>query len=108
MSKLPTVRSLMEPGKVEEDISLPVNSVPSRTPFFGFRYSYTEITAMGTTARVKAREMQLEDGVIKSQSFEGTCDRRVYDEFVQQAQKQLLAQTAFFLKAFSWFLPRSK
>jgi hypothetical protein len=99
MKKLPALR---------EDSPLTNVTVRDRTPFFSFRYSYTEVRAVGTTARVKAREVRLEDGVVESHSFEGTCDRSVYDGFVQQMQRQLFAQAALFLKAFSWFLPYDK
>lgn len=108
MTKLPAVRSPTEIGKAEGDLPQANPNVPEQTPFFSFRYSYTEVRAFGSTARIKAREMRLEDGVIESHSFEGTCDRRAYDDLVQQMQRQLFAHTAFFLKAFSWFLPHDK
>jgi hypothetical protein len=99
MKKLPALR---------EDSPLTNVTARDRTPFFSFRYSYTEVRAFGSRTRIKAREMRLEDGIVESHSFEGTCDRRVYADVVQQMQRHLFAQAAFFLKAFSWFLPHDK
>jgi hypothetical protein len=84
-----------------------VEVMPPANPFFTFRYSHTEISAVGGKARVKSRQTCLEDGKLTTETFEGDIDRTAYDRMVGDAQRHFLDQTALFLKSF-WLLPFSR
>ena len=75
--------------------------------FSSFRYSYTEITASGGKAQLRARSTRFEDGKLTSESFEGELEAGAYDRMVQQTQQYIADQTAQILRSFSWFLPGS-
>ncbi len=77
-------------------------------PFVSFRYSYTEISAAGPTARVKSKRAAYENGRLVSESFEGELDRRAYDRIAGAAQRQVAEQTAFVLRSLFAFLPLSR
>jgi hypothetical protein len=81
-----------------------VEVMPRANPFFNFRYSFTEISAVGGKAHVKSRQASLEDGKLTAETFEGDVDRDVYDRMVGDAQRHFLGQTALLLKSF-WLLP---
>lgn len=81
------------------------NRPGASSPGVSFRYSYTEISAVGNTASVRRREMRFENGMLKSESFEGTLDRGAFDEIVRQTHGYLLAQTSLWMKSLFWFLP---
>jgi hypothetical protein len=105
MSKYPVERGQRALREVETDaveVIWPVNS------FFTFRYSHTEITAVGGKARVKSRQMRLEDGKLTTETFEGDVDRTIYDRMMGDAQRYFLNQTALFAKSLSWLLPSSR
>ena len=70
-----------------------------------FRYAYASISVEGGKARVKARRAQWTDGTLESESFEGDVDAAVFDRAVTEAQRQFIAQTAFFWKSFASLLP---
>ena len=74
-------------------------------PFFSFRYSYTEISALGTKAQVKSRKTQYENGKLTSEAFEGELDRSAYDRMVSEAHEHFLDQTNLFLRSLTAFLP---
>ena len=84
-----------------------VEVMPPANPFFTFRYSLTEISAVGGKAHVKSRQARLEDGKLTTETFEGDVDRTAYDRMVGDAQRHFLDQTALFLKSF-WLLPFSR
>ena len=105
MSKLaekPTDRPVhkMDPNEVS-----PYEAYPSASPWFRFRHSYTEISSLAGSTHVRSRETRFENGRFTSESFEGTLGQSFHDDLVANAQKLFLAQTAFLLRQFSWFLP---
>jgi len=101
MSTHPVKRTQRALRKIDANA---VEVMPRGNPFFRFRYSFTEISAVGSKAHVKSRQARLEDGNLTSETFEGDVDRAVYDRMVGDAQRHLLDQTALLLKSF-WLLP---
>jgi hypothetical protein len=81
--------------------------MPPAKPFFTFRYSSTEISAVGGKAHVKSRQTRFEDGKVTTETFEGDVDRTAYDRMVGDAQRHFLEQTALLLKSI-WLLPFSR
>ncbi len=57
-------------------------------PFVSFSYSYTEITAGGGRARVKAQRTRYEHARLESERFEGELDPDQYHRAVAEAQRQ--------------------
>jgi hypothetical protein len=73
-------------------------------PFLSFRYSYTEITANGRTARVKSHRARYENGRLESERFEGELDRVDYERKLSEAQRHFAEQaTAMLGSVFSFF-----
>ena len=105
MNKYPVKRTQRALREVETDA---VEVMRPATSFFGFRYSLTEISAVGGKARVKSRQMRLEDGKLTTETFEGDVDRAVYDRMVGNAQRYFLNQTALLAKSLWWLLPSSR
>jgi len=104
MSTDPVKRTLRALREIDTNA---VEVMPRANPFFTFRYSFTEISAVAGKAHVKSRQARLEDGKLTSESFEGDVDRATYDRMVGDAQRHFLDQTALFLKSF-WLLPFSR
>ena len=76
------------------------------SPFFGFSYSTTEISAVGGRTRVKSKSTRLEDGKLVSEAFEGELDGGAYAGLVRQAQQQFVDQAGMLLQSLgSWLLP---
>ena len=108
MSKHPVRRAERALPKVVERDAVEVMEPTSRaSPFFSFRYSYTEISAAGGKARVSSRKARFEDGKLTSEAFEGELDRSAYEQMVSQAQHHFLGQTALLMQSLSWLLPFS-
>jgi len=108
MSKHPVRRAERALPKVVERDAVEVMEPTSRaSPFFSFRYSYTEISAAGGKARVRSRKARFEDGKLTSEAFEGELDRSAYEQMVSQAQHHFLGQTALLMQSLSWLLPFS-
>jgi hypothetical protein len=107
MSNYPVKLGKRALRKVEQD-ALEVIAPAARThPFASFRYSYTEISALGGKAHVKSRRARFEDGKLTAEAFEGDLDRSAYEQMVSQTQQYVLGQTALFLKMFASLLPFS-
>ena len=104
MGKHPVKREQRALREVETDA---VEVIRPANSFFTFRYSHTEISAAGGKARVKSRQMRLEDGKLTTETFEGDVDRTIYDRMMGDAQRLFLNQTALFAKSLSWLLPSS-
>ena len=104
MSKHPAKREQRALSKIENDAVEVIGPAPG-LPRFSFRYSYTEVSAIGRTARVKSKHARYEDGKLSTEAFEGELDRNVYERMVNDAQRSVLDQTALFLRAFTAFLP---
>lgn len=104
MNKHPVKQAQRALSEIDADA---VEVLPPANPFFTFRYSFTEISAVGGKARVKSRQAHLEDGKLTTETFEGDVDRTAYDRMVGDAQRRFLDQTALLLKSF-WLLPFSR
>jgi hypothetical protein len=76
--------------------------------FFRFHLVSTEVSLKGQRTRVTSRTVRLEDGKLSTESFDGELPGAAYGRAVQQAQQQLLAQTAWLLRPLSWLLPPSR
>ena len=94
--------------KVEHDVPEVIGPSARTHPFVSFRYSYTEISALGGKAHVKSRKAHFEDGKLTAEAFEGDLDRSAYQQIVGRAQHYVLGQTALFLKTFASLLPFSQ
>ena len=109
MSKHPVVkRPERMPRKVEADAVEVIGPATKANPLFSFRYSYTEISALGGKAHVKSRQTRFEDGKLTSESFEGDFDRGMYEQIVRDARDLFLGQTALLMKSLTWMLPFSR
>lgn len=105
MSKLPVRCPERAPRKVEQGKVEVMEPASSANPFVSFRYSYTQISASGSKARVKSRSARFEDGKLTSETFEGELDRSAYERMASEAQHQFLAQTALLMNSLSRLLP---
>jgi len=103
MTKHPAKHEQRALRKVEND-AVEVVRPEAGMPWFSFRYSYTEVSAIGRTARVKSKHARYEDGKLSTEAFEGELDRSVYEGMVNDAQRSFLEQAALFLRAFTSFL----
>jgi hypothetical protein len=72
--------------------------------FLSFSYSYTEVSAAGSTARVKSRKTAYENGRLVSEQFEGELDRDACERMIGKAQEQFADRTASLLRSFFPFL----
>jgi hypothetical protein len=106
VSRYPVKLQKHMPRKVEND-AVVVKPARGGNPFLSFRYSYTEISAFGRTARVKSRNARYEDGRLTDETFEGELDRGVYERMMGEAQKYFLGQAALFLQSL-WSFPASR
>lgn len=105
MSKYPVRLAGRALPKVEKDAVEVMGPTSRANPFVSFRYSYTEISALGGKAHVKSRKTRFEDGKLTAEAFEGDLDRGAYEQIVSQAQHYFLSQTKLLLQSLSWFLP---
>jgi hypothetical protein len=76
MSKYPVTRAQRALREVETDA---VEAVPSASPFFSFRHSHTEISAVAGMARIKSKQTRLEDGKLTTETFEGSRSLRTIE-----------------------------
>jgi len=79
-----------------------IEAAAPHNPFLSFRYSYTELSAVGGRARVKSRNARYEDGKLTTEVFDGELERSAYDRMVSEAQRHILGQAGFLAR---WFLP---
>ena len=107
MSNYPVKLGKRALRKVEQDAVEVIAPTAKANPFVSFRYSYTEISALGGKTHVKSRKARFEDGKLTAEAFEGDLDRSAYEQMVGQAQQYVLGQTALFLKTFTSLLPFS-
>jgi hypothetical protein len=108
MSKYPVRLAERALRNVEKDAVEVNGSTSMATPFFTFRYTYTEISALGGKAHVKAKKARFENRKLTSETFEGELDRSAYEQMASQAQHYFLSQAALLLQPLSWFLPSSR
>jgi hypothetical protein len=57
---------------------------------------------------LKHRETRFEDGKLTSETFEGSIDRTVYEQFVGRVHEQMLRQAQTMLRSLFWFLPAAR
>ena len=89
---------------VEGDIvDLPVPTAKASAGF-SFRYSYAEFSAVGNSARFKAKHARYENGKLTAESFEGELDPRTHERLISDVQRFFADQTALYLKAFGSLL----
>jgi hypothetical protein len=105
MKQLPAKVGKRALRKTEGTLPAVVEPIAGGTPFLSFRYSYTEISATGRTAKVRAKHARFEDGRLTSGEFEGELDRGVYERAVRDAQQRLLDRWGLLLRSFSSLLP---
>jgi len=108
MSKHPVKLDKRAVRDADREATEVLEAIPAANPFFSFRYSYTEISARGDKAHVKARSTRFEDGKLTSEAFEGDLGQPLYQQVVSDAQHYFLGQTALFLKSLALFLPFSR
>jgi len=108
MSRYPVTFTQRAPRKVEKDAVEIIGSSSRANPFLSFRYSYTEISALGGKAHVKSKKTRLEDGKLTSETFEGELQRGTYEQLLKQAQRYFLGQTTLLLESLSCFLPPAR
>ena len=87
--------------KSESTLPAVVEPVAGGSPFLSFRYSFTEISATGRTAKLSAKHARYEHGRLTSENFEGELDRDVYERVVRDAQQRLFDQWRLLLRSFS-------
>jgi hypothetical protein len=111
MSKLPVTRHRGAVARPDSDPFEVIEPKDAARQGFGafvsFHYSYTEVSASGRKARVKAHRASLEEGKLVSESFEAELGRDGYDHIAGQARQLVENQMRFLLRPLSWFLPRS-
>jgi len=78
------------------------------SPWFSFRYSYTEISSSGGKAKVKRRETRFEHGTLKSETMDGTFDAQAFDAMARILRQQFVRQSQILLSPFLWLLPRAE
>lgn len=112
MSKLPVVAGTDEVTPVPVDKAgepvPPEERQPApfgAWPFFGFSYSFHEITSEDGRTRVRSRQARLVDGKLQTEEFDGTLGAAAYAEAMARAQRLMAQQTSFLLRQFSNFLP---
>jgi hypothetical protein len=105
VSKHPVKRAERALRKVEPDAVEVIGPAGNANAFFSFRYSYTEISAVGDKAHLKSRHARLENGKLTSETFDGDFDRSVHEQVLREAQNLFLGQTALLMKALTWMLP---
>ena len=69
-----------------------------------FSYTYASISLGNDRAHVKARRVQLTDGRLESETFEGNADPSVFGRAVVAAQRQFLTQAALLWQPFASML----
>ena len=104
MTKYPVKAQARKVRPVESKAVEVIGARPT-TSFFRFRYSYTEISSLGDTPRVKSRKTSFEDGKLVSETFEGELDRNVYESVVRNTAQFFMSQTATLMKSFMELLP---
>ena len=102
MSKHPVKVEKRALRRVRDHPIATIEPVAPRDAFLSFQYSYTEVSASGSTARVKSRSARYEDGKLATETFEGELDRGAYDRMVSEAQRHFLGHAGLFAR---WFLP---
>jgi len=101
MKQVPVTAGKRALRKAESTLPAVVEPVAGGASFMSFRYSFTEISTTGRTAKLRAKHTRYEDGRLTSENFEGELDRGVYERAVRDAQQGLLDQWRLFLRSLS-------
>jgi hypothetical protein len=101
MKQVPVKSGKRALRKAESALPAVVDSVWGGAPFLSFRYSVTEVSATGRTAKLRSKHARYEDGRLTSENFEGEVDRDVYERAVRDAQQDLFDRWRLFLRSFS-------
>jgi hypothetical protein len=104
MSKYPSIRKERALRKVKDDAVKVVEPAAESDVRFSFRYSYTEISAVGSKAHLKSRRARYEDGKLSTEAFDGEFDRTIYERGINDLQRFFLGQTAAVLRGLTSFL----
>jgi len=96
-------RNALVPADRDVDAVDVTSPVPGN--WLSFRYSFTEISASGGTARVKSKRARYEDGKLSTEAFEGVVDRSAYDRMLDDAQLLVASQMTLFRQMLASFLP---
>ena len=104
MSKHPVKVEKRPLRRVRDNPIATIEPVAPHHSFLRFRYSYTEMSVSGRTARVTSRSARYEDGKLATEAFEGELDRSAYDRAVSEVQRHLLGQAGLFARMFLPFL----
>jgi hypothetical protein len=80
----------------------------ARGAFFGFRWSITEVALDGGRTKVQGRRVELADGRLRTETFEGEFGPQAFGEAVRDAQQRMLAQCAVLLNPWAWLLPAAR
>ena len=105
MSKLPVRRDKHLPKSPGHDREVSPHRLDAVAPSattrtgFSFRYSYTEISAMGRDASVKHAETRFENGKLTSEEFEALLDRDTHGALLGQMSDYVIRQTALAMKS---------
>ena len=94
--------ALREP---DENAVVPTSLPATGSGFFSFRYSSTVVTSQGGRTQVKAKRVALDDGKLRTESFEGELDGRAHEDAVRRAQQEVLEEAAPLLRMLRWMLP---
>jgi hypothetical protein len=104
MSSRPVKRRSHPVRVVEGDVvDVPAPVVKKHTGF-SFRYSFAEISTVGSSAQLKAKHTRYQNGKLTTESFEGELDPETYEQLMNDTQRFFVEQTALYLRAFGSFL----
>ena len=71
----------------------------ARGPWISLRYSFTEISVSGATARVRSNRASYDNGRLASESFEGEVDRDHAERALAEARRRFSEQAAVLVRS---------
>jgi hypothetical protein len=80
----------------------------ARGAFFGFRWSVMEVSLESGRTQVQGRHVELVDGRLRTETFEGEFGPQAFGEAVREAQQRLVAQCAALMNPWAWLLPAAR
>jgi hypothetical protein len=100
-----TAGELAAPGPHDLDIERPASEGGA---FFRFQYTMTELSLHGGRAQVRGRRVELADGRLRTETFEGELAPQAFTQAVREAQERVLAHCAALMNPWSWLLPAAR
>ena len=90
--------------RIEESASAARALRPQASPaFVRFHFTSVEISTRGGGAHVRSRSVRLEDGCLRTETFEGDVDRGTFDTAAQAMQRQAVqAWSGMFGAMLAW------